>query len=133
MQVTGKLPRVFWIVALKAPTKNQTRFMNISGSTLISSLQTALPEFEINPDWVEDSLGYPTINDLARFTCQQAATGNINVVERILSFLETGLQEQDPYVRDLVLEFLETLRACDKTPEITSYFGQETRSLWNRD
>lgn len=104
--------------------------MNISRSTFVVSLRVALPEFAINPDWLEDSLGYPIINDLARFTCAQAAAGDFRSVERALSFLEAALQGQDLYLRDLVLEFLETLRTCVELEAIVPYFGELTRDLW---
>jgi len=105
--------------------------MIVYRDTLISSLSTSIPEFDIDPDWIEGPLGYPLINDLARFALKQIATGNTNAIERIGAFLEGALQSEDGYLEDLVLEFLDNLRTCDKAVAVIApHFGQQTRSLW---
>jgi hypothetical protein len=41
-----------------------------------------------------------------------------------------GIEDGDEYVRDLVLEALETLSACQHIPAVRKYFGPRLLDLW---
>jgi len=102
----------------------------ITRSTLVESLRRIVPEFEINPDWLEDDLGYPIVNDLARYICDQARLPDLNRVKNGLAFLEAGLEFGDSYVHDLVHESLETLLSCDHILVIKAHFGPRVLDYW---
>lgn len=91
----------------------------ITRDNLIERLQNAVPDFAINPDWRDDNLVYPIMNDLARFICDREGIGDVEQVRTGVGFLELGLEGGDEYVRDLVSEALETLAAAYScSPEI---------------
>lgn len=46
--------------------------IQITRDNLIDRLQNSVPDFSINPDWRDGTLGYPITNDLARFICDRA-------------------------------------------------------------
>ena len=112
--------------------------MQITKHTLIKGLKDEVPGFVIDPDSAEDGLGYPIINDLARYICQEAdvaywtsdASGS-DEVKRAILFLERCLERGDQYVRDLVHECLDTLRSCSRITQIQPDFGVLTLRLWN--
>ncbi len=106
--------------------------MYISKETLISSLRRAIPMFEPNPEWVDNQLGYPIINDLARYTCEQAKSEQFDEVQKVLAFLETSIEAGDPYIEDLALEYLETLLSCERIAAIKTYFGPQALARWNK-
>ena len=96
---------------------------HITRNNLVERLQSTVPDFLINPDWLDDVLGYPIMNDLARFICDRAGADDFAQVGSALRFLEMGIEEGDEYVRDLVLEALETLAACPHLAAVQAYFG----------
>lgn len=104
----------------------------ITRASLISSLRAEVPEFKVNPEWVDDQLGYPIVNDLARYICEQAGLQDFAQVNRGLSFMEKCLVEGDTYSRDLVLEGLETLLSCRNVAAIKSLFGPHVLDLWDK-
>jgi hypothetical protein len=107
----------------------------ITRDNLVGSLRIVVPGFEINPDWLDgdfgDPLGYPIIDDLARYICDQARLADFDQVRNGLAFLEGGLESGDTYILDLVHESLETLLACDNITAIKAYFGPRVLDLWN--
>ena len=103
----------------------------ITSSNLLVALRRIVPDFAINPDWEEDSLGYPLINDLARYIGDQARLGQFDKVRDGLAFLEAGLESGDSYIKDLVHEGLETLLSSDNITAIKAYFGPRVLDLWN--
>ena len=103
--------------------------MRVTKETLIDSLRTALPGFEINSEFAEDGLGYPIFNDLARYVCDQAQVGDFDEVKDSLAFLELSLQGGDAYIHDLVLECLETLVSCKEIGSIKQHFGARVEDL----
>ena len=103
----------------------------ITRANLIESLRVLVPKFEVNPDWLKDELGYPIINDLARYICDQAKLEDLDEVRSGLAFLEMSLESGDSYIHDLVLESLETLISCDEIGSIKSYFGPRVHDLWS--
>jgi hypothetical protein len=108
---------------------------SITRQTLVSALQSMLPNFKIAPDWTGDpggDLGYPIINDLGRYMCQQAGYGDDEEVARGLDFLEACLKDGDSYIQDLITECLETLSSCEYLPVILSRFGAKTRAVWEK-
>jgi hypothetical protein len=112
--------------------------VRITKDTLIKTLQAEVPSFVIDPDWIEEALSYPIINDFARYICQEAdiafyihEADSYDEVKKALRFLEMGLEAQDPYMRDLVHECLETLLSCNRIPEIKVYFGPRVLRFWN--
>jgi hypothetical protein len=86
---------------------------------------------EINPEWLEDELGYPIINDLARYVCEQARLRDFGEVRSSLAFLETGLERGDSYIHDLVGESLETLFSCHEIESIRPSFGPRVHDMWS--
>ena|SRR5271166_5935815 len=102
----------------------------ITRDNLIERLQNTVPDFAINPDWWDDNLGYPIMNDLARFICDQARMEDFDQARTGIGFLEMGLEVGDEYVRDLVSEALETLAACQHVAAVQGYFGPRLLSLW---
>jgi hypothetical protein len=80
--------------------------------TVLSELQKAVPHFRVNPEWLENGLAYPAINDLARFICSKTEPLESEDVDVALAFLERALSDGDTYVRDLVIECLETINSC---------------------
>jgi hypothetical protein len=95
----------------------------ITRNNLLDSLRRMAPGFQINPDLKEDSLGYPIVNDLARYICDQAGLDEFDKVRNGLEFLEVGLKLGDSYKHDLVHESLETLFSCERINVIKSQFG----------
>jgi len=82
----------------------------ITRDNFIDSLRTMMPNFEIDPLWVEDDpLDYPIINDFGRYVCEQMRSGNIDELKNGIGFLERLLESRNSYLRDLVHECLETL------------------------
>ena len=102
----------------------------ITRDNLIERLQNTVPDFAINPEWRDDNLGYPIMNDLARFICDRAGMEDFEQVRSGVGFLEMGLEGGDEYVRDLVSEALETLAACKHVPAVQGYFGPRLLDLW---
>jgi hypothetical protein len=103
--------------------------------TILAQLQEAVPHFHIDPEWLEDNLTYPAINDFARYICSEAAVSSTagsprDDLRRAVTFLEEALRRGDAGVRDLVLECLETLRVCDSMGLVSEYFGPKTQDLW---
>ena len=103
----------------------------ITRSNLIDSLRLIVPGFEISPDWLEDDLGYPIVNDLARYICDHALIADFDQVRNGLAFLESGLEIGDSYVHDLVHESLETLLSCERVGVIKAQFGPRVLKYWN--
>jgi len=95
--------------------------------SVLQKLQQSVPEFRLNPEWIEESLGFPAINDFARFICSEAEASQWDEVRKSILFLERALIEGDSYVRDLVFECLETLDSCQSIEALKEYFG--TKSL----
>ena len=104
--------------------------IQITRDNLIERLQNAIPDFSINPNWRDENLGYPIMNDLARFICDRAGMEEFQQVRTGVGFLEMGLECGDDYVRDLVSEALETLAACQHVPAVQPYFGPRLLHLW---
>jgi len=107
----------------------------MTSQTILAELQRAVPHFHIDPEWLEDNLTYPAINDFARYICSEAAVCSEagiprDDLHRAVTFLEEALRSGDAGVRDLVLECLETLRACDSIWLVREHFGPETQGLW---
>ena len=112
--------------------------VRITKDTWIKTLQAEVLAFVIDPHWVEGVLGYPIINGLARYICQEAdiafyihEADSYDEVKKALRFLEMSLEAQDPYMRDLVQECLETLESCNRIPQIKANFGPRVLRLWN--
>jgi hypothetical protein len=103
----------------------------ITRDNLIEQLHNKIPDFSINPDWRHGVLGYPIINDLARFVCERAEIKDFEQVRKAVGFLEMGLATGDEYVRDLVSEALETLAGCEYVPTVLVYFGPRLLDLWS--
>lgn len=104
--------------------------MSLTKYSLIATLRNHLPAFSINQDWIEASLGYPIINDLARYLCEEALCGNYDEVKRGLDFLRLCAKGGDSYTRDLVHECLDTLfSSCDQIAEMQIRFGAEIEAL----
>src|ERR1700678_2788417 len=90
----------------------------MTSQTILAQLQKAVPHFRIDPEWLEDNLTYPAINDFARYICSEAGRCSVTDIPRdnlqgAVAFLESALRSGDGGVRDLVSECLETLRMCD--------------------
>jgi hypothetical protein len=102
----------------------------VTRDTLLRNLRTALPQFEVNPDWSADNLTYPIINDLARYICEQASYGEHEEIKQALQFLELCLTEGDSDVRDLVHECLDTINSCVHIEQIKVHFGTQVFELW---
>jgi hypothetical protein len=96
---------------------------HITRNNLVERLQSTVPDFAINPDWLDGVLGYPIMNDLARFICDRAGADDFEQVRRAIRFLEMGIEEGDEYVRDLILEALETLAECPQLAAVQACFG----------
>jgi hypothetical protein len=108
-----------------------TESTSVTRENLITLLRIALPEFQIEPEWAEEQLGYPIINNLARHICDHAGRADFDEVRRGLAFLEVSLQHGDPYIRDLVLEGLETMASHREIESVKQYFGPRVRDLWD--
>ena len=104
--------------------------MPMTKETILSELQRAIPHFRVNPEWLEDGLGYPAINDFARFICSEADTLGWDEVDASMAFLERALSDGDSYVRDLVLECVETIDSCESINLLKDHFGTGVRALW---
>jgi hypothetical protein len=106
----------------------------ITRDTLVSALQSMIPEFKITREWTsgpDGDLGYPIISDLGRYICEQASYGDYEELQRGMYFLEVCLENGDSYTRDLVRECLETLyNSCQYMAEIAPRFGSQTRTVW---
>jgi hypothetical protein len=104
--------------------------MPITKETVLSELGRAMPHFRLNPEWLENGPAYPVVNDFARFICSEADTFGWDEVEASMLFLERALSDGDSYVRDLVLEYVETLSSCPSINLLKDRFGPEVRALW---
>jgi hypothetical protein len=97
--------------------------------TFVNALRSAVPDFEMDAEWSNDDLGFPIINDFARYICATAAIDPEDV-ENAVHFLEKCLNEGDSYIRDLVHECLETLSSCVGIESIKGMFGPLVTTLW---
>lgn len=88
-----------------------------------------MPQFPMNPDWLEEGLSYPVANDFARYLCKEAALQDYAEVEQGLRFLEESVKRSD--VLDLVDECLETLLSCLEITELKKHFGPALLDRWN--
>ena len=61
--------------------------IQITRDNLIERLQNTVPDFSINPDWRDGTLGYPITNDLARFICDRAGIEEFEQVRTAIRFL----------------------------------------------
>jgi hypothetical protein len=104
--------------------------MQMTKETVLAELQRTVPHFRVNPEWLEDGLAYPAINDFARFICSEADTFGWDEVEASMIFLERALLEGDGYVRDLVLECVETINSCESIELLKNRFGAGVHALW---
>jgi len=102
---------------------------DITRNNLVARLQSTVPDFAINPEWLDDVLGYPIMNDLARFICDRAEVDDFEQVRSAIRFLEMGVEGEDEYVRDLILEALETLAVCPQLAAVQAYFGPRLLDL----
>ena len=59
--------------------------------SVLQELQNSVPEFHLNPDWVEEPLGFPAINDFARFICSEADASQWDEVRKSVQVLERAL------------------------------------------
>jgi hypothetical protein len=107
-----------------------TETRKITESNLIDSIRLVVPKFDIDQDWVDDILGYPIINDLARYICDRARLEDFEEVKSGLAFLEMGLEDGDSYLHGLVHESLETLQSCQHIESIKKYFGPRVHDFW---
>jgi hypothetical protein len=104
--------------------------IQITRDNLIERLQNTVPDFSIDLDWRDGTLGYPITNDLARFICDRAGIEEFEQVRTAIRFLEMELENGDEYVRDLVSEALETLAGCQHVHAVQAYFGPRLLRLW---
>ena len=102
---------------------------HITRNNLVEQLQSKVPDFAINPDWLDGVLGYPIMNDLARFICDRTEVDDFEQVRSAIRFLEMGIAAEDEYVRDLILEALETLATCPHLAAVQAYFGPRLRDF----
>ena len=100
--------------------------------TVLRELRGAVPNFRLNPEWSEDGLAYPVINDFARYICSEADSLGWDEVAASVAFLERALAEGDGYVRDLVLECVESIASCDSINMIRGCFGTRVSALWEQ-
>lgn len=107
--------------------------MDLTRTNFISILHEHVPNLDLDPAWVEQQLGYPLINDLARYICQRAELGAPAEIDSALRFLDLCSQSGDSYLRDLVIECLETLLACDSIAEISARFPLSVLAIWNQN
>lgn len=98
--------------------------------SILQELQNSVPEFALNPEWVEESLGFPAIADFARYVRSEAEVGQWDEVRKSMQFIERALTEGDNYVCDLVFEFLEALDSWDAIEIVKEYFGSKTLAMW---
>jgi len=107
----------------------------ITKDTLVTALQSKIPQFKIDPDWAagpEGVLGYLIINDLGRYICEQAYWADDEELKRTLEFLELCLENGDSYMRDLVAECLEAVWSCEHVKEIVPHFGPKTQGCMEK-
>jgi hypothetical protein len=101
----------------------------ITKERLISVLREQLPEFPLNDDWIPDVLGYPIINDVARFICDRAQGKCIDELTRAVSLLDMLWREGDPYIKGLVHECLDTLLSCNELALVEQHLSSELRTI----
>ena len=54
----------------------------MTSQTILAQLQKAVPHFHLDPEWFEDNLTYPAINDFARYICSEAAVCSVAGIPR---------------------------------------------------
>jgi hypothetical protein len=114
--------------------------MDFTPETAISELRSAVPTFPIDAEWERDNLSYLAFGDFARFICSEAevlqyATSNeearsLSKVPICMGFLERALEQSDSAGRDMVLDCIETLSACQWEKLIKQWAGPQVSTAW---
>ena len=114
--------------------------MGFTLQTAISELRRAVPEFAIDAEWERDNLSYLAFGDFARFICSEAEVllyttsdeeaHSLSKVPLCMSFLEQALEQSDSAGRDLVLDCIEALSACQWEEQIRQWAGPQVSAAW---
>lgn len=115
--------------------------MLLTPESAITELRNAVPSFE--SEWTDDRLSYLVFNDFARFICSEAEilaylkpgekADSFSQVPACMQVLERLVREEDPNLRDLVSEAIETLSAYPHSQHVKKWAGPEVRTDWNSE
>ena len=108
--------------------------------TAISELRKAVPAFPIDTEWERENLSYLAFGDFARFICSEAEVlqytasedeaHSLSKVPVCMEFLERALEHSDAAGRDMVLDCVEALSACQWEKQIKKWAGPQVSAAW---
>jgi cytochrome c-type biogenesis protein CcmH/NrfF len=114
--------------------------MDFNLDTATSELRRAVPAFPIDSEWERGNLSYLAFSDFARFICSEAEVlqytaseddaHSLSKVPICMEFLERALEQSDAAVRDMVLDCVETLSACQWEQQIKNWAGPRVLAAW---
>jgi hypothetical protein len=114
--------------------------MGFTLDTAISELRRAVPAVPIEADWELENLSYLAFGDFARFICSEAEVlqytasaeeaHSLSRVPVCMEFLERALEQSDTPGRDLILDCVEALSACQWEKQIKKWAGPQVSAAW---
>ena len=105
--------------------------VHIPRRSFVERLRAAVPHFIPDAEMLGDDLDYVVVCDFARYICARASSGDWETVKKGVDFLEEYVAQGGSYSRDLVLEGLESLAACENRERIKAYLGPKVLALWS--
>ena len=102
----------------------------ITYDNLVAQLIETVPEFPVDPEYVQDNLTYIVFNDLTRFVNSQFETNNNDeILQRIFNFIEGAARSQDRKIIDVLWDSFNEL-AIKEPDKAKSYMGVYTRRIF---
>jgi len=105
-------------------------------SNFLVELTHEVPDFSPDPEYLEDGLTYPIVNDFARYICSTfQRTGSLDTIAPAIDFIERACLSGDPEIVDLIQECLETMDESEQMRDIEAGLKPTTLRLlaWMRD
>jgi hypothetical protein len=106
----------------------------------ISELRRAVSAFPVDTEWEQENLSYLVFGDFARFICSEAEVlqyttsadeaRSLSKVPICMEFLERALEKSDAAARDLVLDCVDSLSACQWEKQIKKWAGPQVSAAW---
>lgn len=103
--------------------------MVMNANELVQAMQTSVPNFLPNAEYVQDGLTYYIINDLGSFICKSALGSSWKDVREGLNFLDDLLAEGNAEAEKLVGDCIWGLLDCPAYPQVQALLEGRLREL----